>query len=83
MSLYVPRFTPTDAGQVPAFLQQELQNIARSMGEANQFLLLDMQYAAPAKVRDGMVVLADGTQWNPGSGAGVYCYRAGSWRFLG
>lgn len=29
------------------------------------------------------MVLADGTNWNPGSGGGCYIYRAGAWRFLG
>lgn len=38
---------------------------------------------APAKPRDGMVVLADGTNWNPGSGQGFYGYYNGSWKRLG
>jgi hypothetical protein len=37
----------------------------------------------PPKPRTGMVVLADGTDWDPGSGAGVYCYYDGSWNKLG
>lgn len=76
MGTYNPSYPMND-------LQQELQNISRSMSEGNEFLLLEMRYAAPSKPRDGMVVLADGTSWNPGSGAGYYGYRAGAWRFLG
>lgn len=39
--------------------------------------------AAPAKVGDGMVVYADGTNWNPGSGEGAYIYYAAGWNYLG
>lgn len=81
--MYQPRAVPSDPAALPAFLQQELLNIARATLEGNQFLSLEMLYVAPAKPRDGMVVLADGTSWNPGSGAGFYGYRAGAWRFLG
>ena len=81
--MYQPRPVPPDLAELPAFLQQELMNIARSTLENSQFLGLEMLYAAPAKPRDGMVVLADGTTWNPGSGGGFYGYRAGAWRFLG
>lgn len=37
-------------------------------------------YAVPKKLREGLIVIADGTSWNPGSGAGTYVYRSGSWR---
>ena len=63
--------------------QQELEQVARAMSEPNDMLLLEMRYVAPPKPRDGMLVLADGVNFNPGSGAGFYGYRAGSWRFLG
>jgi hypothetical protein len=39
----------------------------------------DVQYAAPAKAREGTLAFADGTQWNPGSGKGFYEYRSGAW----
>lgn len=76
MAAYIPTNPMLD-------IQQELRNISRAMGEGNDALLLEMRYTAPPKPRDGMIVLADGTQWNPGSGAGYYGYRAGAWRFLG
>lgn len=47
------------------------------------YLYLDALYAAPSKPRTGMVVLADGTYWNPGSGAGYYGYYGASWVKLG
>lgn len=38
--------------------------------------------AAPSKLIDGLVVRADGTNWDPGYGAGMYVYRAGAWYML-
>lgn len=64
-------------------LAMELAKIAQAMETPDQFLQLDTLYAAPKKYREGTLVKADGTSWNPGSGAGVYCYRAAAWRFLG
>ena len=83
MSRYIPRTPPIDQGQLSEFLAQELSNLSRSLSEQHQTLNLAVSYAAPNKVFDGLIVLADGTKWNPGSGGGFYGYRAGAWRFLG
>lgn len=83
MSRYVPRPVPLDQSQIGTFLTQELANIARSLNESDKTLNLAVSYATPSKVFDGLIVLADGTKWNPGSGGGYYGYRAGAWRFLG
>ena len=34
------------------------------------------------KPRDGDIRYADGTNWNPGSGAGIYAYVGGAWTKL-
>lgn len=78
---YTPQNVPQDPAQLPVFFMAELENIARAINTPT--LRLEMLYVAPTRPRDGMVVLADGTSFNPGSGAGFYGYRAGSWRFLG
>lgn len=46
-------------------------------------LFLEELFEEPAKPLDGMVVWADGTMWNPGSGAGIYHRRGGAWVHLG
>ena len=79
--MYAPGFVLSDG--LDDFLSRELPRISQAIDEPRAFLMLEMSYAAPSKTRDGMVVLADGTSWNPGSGGGFYGYRAGSWRFLG
>ena len=64
-------------------MQQELAKIAQAMETADPFITLDTLYEAPKKYREGTIVKADGTTWNPGSGAGVYCRRGAAWTFLG
>lgn len=78
---YIPMQVPNDPAQLPGFLLQELQNIARSTDTS--IAHLSELNKAPAKPRAGMVALADGINWNPGSGAGFYGYRSGGWQFLG
>lgn len=34
-------------------------------------------HAAPERPRTGTIVYADGTDWNPGSGEGLYVYDSG------
>lgn len=80
MSIYSP---PTVAPSDPQAVLNELDRISTAMQEPNSMLLLSTTYAAPVKPRDGNIALADGTHWNPGSGAGYYGYRSGSWRYLG
>lgn len=75
------RYTPGNVAD--GELREELMKIAQAMETAHQFIALDTLHAAPLKYREGTICKADGTDWNPGSGAGVYCYRGGSWTFLG
>jgi hypothetical protein len=39
--------------------------------------------SVPVKPYNGLIVIADGTDWNPGSGAGYYGYYNAAWTFLG
>lgn len=68
------------SGQTP---DEELKRVSEAMQSPNEILILTPLSVAPKKPRDGFMAMADGTNWNPGSGAGFYGYRAGSWRFLG
>lgn len=48
-------------------------------GGKQSILHLDVLENEPAEPFDGMLVYADGTSWNPGSGEGFYGYEAGAW----
>lgn len=78
---YIPMQVPTDPAQLPGFLLVEQQNIAR--GTVTDTVQLQPQSVAPSKPRNGLLAEADGTNWDPGSGAGLYICRAGAWVFIG
>lgn len=82
---YTPRHIPPGASldELKTWLATELANLQTAGHAAVDGLQLKPLYAAPARVRDGLTVLADGTQWNPGAGPGVYTWYAGSWKKLG
>ena len=76
---------PSNDEEVLAYLQQ----LATALEEMNrpdvQYMILEEWFRAPDNLIDGMVVRADGTSWNPGTGAGVYRYTAvtDTWTKLG
>jgi hypothetical protein len=80
--MYTPNPLPgeTDLGM---YLQHELQRISIAL---QTMLTPRVQYAklhaAPPNPREGIVVLADGLDWDPGSGSGLYIYIAEVWQPL-
>ncbi len=69
---------------LPAFakwVEQQFDELAKVLGVTSQ-TQYDKLNAAPAKPRGGMVVYADGTNWNPGAGEGIYAYYGGVWNKL-
>lgn len=64
----------------PDWLDKEHEHIEQVTYDQLKLKILNV---APAKPREGWVVLADGTHWNPGSGAGMYRYQGGAWNFVG
>jgi len=55
-------------------------NLDRLNGDQYQFRKLQSE---PYHKYDGLTVFADGTNWNPGSGQGIYTYYASAWNKLG
>jgi hypothetical protein len=79
---YSPNDVPADTAQLQRYLREELAKVSAAIEAiANGFA--PVVYAAPAKPRAGMLRNADGTTWNPGSGAGLYRYDGTNWNFLG
>lgn len=62
-------------------LWREFQRIAEAFKVVHQHPVLR---AEPSKPRVGMVVYADGTDWNPdaSSGEGLYVYKSTGWEKL-
>ena len=75
---YLPAPPPRQVSlEVQQYLDHELRRIADVLNQETVFL--PPLAVAPAKPSDGMIAYADGTNWNPGSGAGFYGYQAGAW----
>ena len=78
--MYSPSLlTAGDLETLKMQLRQEFATIAREQAQPSDYMALNTLYAAPSRIFDGMVILADGTVFNPGSGAGVYARVAGAW----
>lgn len=64
-----------------ASVEREMLRIA-AMSEIALLRQIEFLHVEPDKPREGMVAGADGTDWDPGSGQGVYIYFAGAWNVL-
>jgi hypothetical protein len=75
---------PQDPAQVPGFLRQELPAIEQAANRADPLAELIYLHAEPPRMRKGMLVLANGTNWDPGSGAGLYLRNEANdaWLFI-
>lgn len=72
----------TDPAEITAWAVRELRKVQAAL-EAGHAKKIHFYHVEPSKPREGDVVGADGTDWNPGAGAGVYCYYNSAWNRLG
>jgi len=80
--LSIPPGTSREVEDLIIQLQRELDSISDTF-KGLAYLQLKELHVAPIRPRTGMVVLADGTDWDPGSGAGFYGYYGSAWVKLG
>lgn len=66
-------------------LRTAFRALQEGLERAKPYDTLRVLHAAPSKVFAGMLVNADGTDWNPGSGAGLYLRNEANtaWSFAG
>ena len=61
------------------YVQDELGHISSAI-EQLSLGYLDVTNVAPTRPRQGMIRYADGTNWNPSGGEGIYFFNSsGSW----
>lgn len=72
-----PRTSP-EFQELYDYIEQELQSISREMLGSPE-LELRTTAREPVRPREGMIVQADGVEWDPGEGAGTYKYESGTW----
>lgn len=64
-----------------ASMERELDRLA-AISQIALLRQVEFLHSEPGKPREGMVSGADGTDWNPGSGKGIYIYIDGAWELL-
>lgn len=79
---YIPGLIPDDSKAIPRFLAEELRKLA-SVVNLGLVKEVEFLHVAPAKPREGDICGADGVDWNPGGGKGVYTYYSATWNKLG
>ena len=79
-----PNVSDSELQSVVQWLFEELQQIA-NLSRSQEDLQFDPTNIAPTKPTVSEVRWADGTNWNPGGGAGLYEYTGAGvngWRML-
>lgn len=76
---YEPAYTENAA------LRDEAARIQQALNIPEPFVRLEVLHVEPPRIWAGMLVMADGTDWNPGSGEGLYRRNVANnaWVFIG
>lgn len=77
---YSKAFTPKQLEQLPKYIENELRKIEDHL-KVFDYIPLRILHNAPDKPQIG-IYAADGTNWNPGSGAGVYYYNGSTYTLM-
>lgn len=64
------------------YVHNEFEKLAAAL-ELARSGYVEFLNVAPARPREGDIAGADGTNWNPGGGKGIYAYHGGAWNKLG
>jgi len=76
-ALYLESYDPLSLYQIFSEIENQFNNGTYPMFKYAK------TYVAPDKPQDGQTYYADGTNWNPGSGEGIYTYYNSTWNKLG
>jgi hypothetical protein len=78
--MYAPKdpTTVTTLDELQDFVREELDQIAQEFGSTD-LVWLNPRHVEPDKPREGMVAYADGSDWNPGGGEGIYEFDGSNW----
>ena len=74
--------SPTSASNVPelrTWITNELFRLGNNFTIESQKTTVSVLYASPERPQTGQIVFADGSDWNPGSGRGLYYYDTNTW----
>lgn len=71
---------PEDKENLLRYLFRELTRIAATFDTVSN--PIPTLHVEPAKLIEGTKVIADGTDWDPGNGNGLYIYMNAAWVFI-
>ena len=76
---YVPNPVPANPEDLPRYIFEEFLKLQGALQE-NPTTFIEVKNVAPDRIKQGDIVYADGTNFTPGSGEGIYFRNAaGSW----
>jgi len=75
-------YNPSQSQANIAWLEGELRRIAEAMARGSDTLRISSTAVSPTKPQEGEIRQADGVNWNPGRGAGMYVFRNGAWQLI-
>jgi len=71
--------TPNIPEELPRYIGNELSKLeSESRNPKVNSIQFTVHYSEPDKPRTGQVYYADGTEWDPGSGEGLYYFNSSS-----
>ena len=76
-----PNPAPVQPQQLPDYLFSELNKLGDVVFNLDTFRL-ESTHVEPVKSRDGDIRYADGTDWNPSGGEGIYAFFNNTWNKL-
>ena len=85
VTLYEPGPLPEEVEDLGMYVVTELKRLGDTLFNQATFRL-ERIHAEPSRPREGDVRYADGTDWNPGNGEGIYFFKKGSpgtWVYMG
>ena len=72
---YSPNPVPSDPEDLPRYIFEELLKLQCAL-EENPTTFIEVKNSTPARKKQGDIVYADGTNFDPGSGEGIYFVNA-------
>lgn len=78
-----PTVSTVEGRAIVEYFQSQISDLVRAMNAPAE-VRLSVRYVEPDRPRPGQVVYADGTEWDPGAGEGLYYWDlTGTWVFAG
>lgn len=81
---YLPGTQPaiTELEALRKYVEDEFNRLSEYLNTPQDFIVFKMTAQVPTRPVEGMIAYADGTNWNPGSGKGLYKYQSGAWSLV-